>query len=356
MSKHEDVDSRRLPISKEKKYMIFTTQAKDVKAAALEAVNALNNKITILAFYNKINSWSLKDLDGFVIVDETLYIWNFKIDDLYKTYLFLESSNKVFENAMDVYSKNSGEILLTNNALKGVFNYTNISLVSVYPEEKFMNLWIALESFMRTGQYDNIISHVKEVLPPIVCKRYIYRIVRNFAEDCLRCKVKLNLSTGLINLEEDSKQSMVIQVIKAIRDERIYSELQQICSINLLLVHRLGQIKDILKNNKSAINRVKRYYKTVSWHIQRLYRVRNEIAHSALQESNYLVAYIEHLYDYLAILITEIVFVCSEIEIKSINEIFPYLKDNYDAFESILQAEKVIIQEFQLEDGIISYL
>ncbi|WP_286910922.1 hypothetical protein [Clostridium sp. UBA1652] len=356
LDKHNTIEKKKLPVKNEKKYMIFTAKAKDVKAAALEAVNNLNSKITILAFYNKINSWSLKDLDGFVIMEESSYIWSFKIEDLYKTYLFLDSSNKVFENAMEVYSKSNENLKLTNNAFKGVFNYTNISLLSVYPEEKFMNLWIALESFMRTGQYSNIISHIKEVLPPIVCKRYIYKIVRNFGEDCIRCKVELNLTNGAIDLNNDYKQEMVRELIRAIRDDETFNEIKQLCAVNSLLIYRLGELKDILKDNLSVVLKIKKYYETISWHIQRLYRVRNEIAHSALKESKYLVSYIEHLYDYLAILITEIVFICSEKKIESIDEIFPSLKDNYDAFESILQGKKVTMKEFQLEDGIIDYL
>lgn len=356
VSKHNTIGIRNLPIKKEKKYMLFTTKAKDVKAAALEAVKSLNSKVTILAFYNKISSWSLNDLDGFVITSESSYIWQFKIDNLYKTYLFLDSSSKVFQNALDVYSKNNENLRLTNNALRGVFNYTNISLVSVFPEEKFMNLWIALESFMRTGQYNNIISHIKEILPPVLCKRYIYRLVRNFAEDCIRCNLELNLTTGKIDLNDDSKQNMVKSLIKSIREEASYTEINQLCSVNSLLMHRLEELREMLKNNITVIEKIKKYHETVSWHIQRLYRVRNEIAHSALKENNYLVAYIEHLYDYLAILITEIVFICSEKIIESIDEIFPYLKDNYEAFQSLLQGKRVIVEDFLLEDGIINYL
>jgi hypothetical protein len=356
IEKHNNIDKSSLPIKSEKKYMMFTAESKDVKAAALEAVNNLNSKITILAFYNKISSWSLKDLDGFVIMDDTFYIWKFKIDNLFKTYLFLDSSNKVFENAMDVYSNNKSTLKLTNNALKGVFNYTNISLLSVFPEEKFMNLWIALESFMRTGQYNNIISHIKEVLPPILCKRYIYRIVRNFAEDCIRCSVSLNLTNGTVDLEDDSKQNMVKRLIKAFRDDDSYIEIKQACLANSLLAYRVEELRCILKDNQASITKIRKYYETVSWHIQRLYRVRNEIAHSALKENNYLVAYIEHLYDYLAVLITEIIYICSEDKIESIDEIFPYLKDNYDVFDSILQGKKVIVEDFQLEDGIINYI
>lgn len=231
-----------------------------------------------------------------------------------------------------------------------------LRLVSVFPEEKFMNLWIALESFMRTGQYSNIISHIKEVLPAIVSKRYIYRLIRNFGEDCLRCNVEMILTDGKIELNEEHKLNMVKQIIKAIRDESSYNEMKQLCSKNTLLLFRLEELSNLLKDNITIITKIKKYYETVSWHIQRLYRIRNEIAHSALKENHYLVTYIEHLYGYLSILLAEIIFVSSEKGFEKLDEIFPYLKDNYDAFESILQGKKVTIEDFQLEDGIINYI
>lgn len=356
LEKHSNIDPKKLPIHSEKKYMLFELEAKDTKAAALSCINSLINKITILAFYNKILPLSLNDLDLFVISKKSDYIKSFKINELYKTHLFQDSSNKVFENAMKLYADTSENLKSTKNALNGVFNYANISLLSVFPEEKFMNLWIALESFMRTGQYNNIISHIKEVLPSIVCKRYIYRILRNFAEDCIRCKVSIKLSNREIDLKNDLKQKVVEELIEAIRNEDSYNEMKALCSVNSLLVNRLAEIKEILTDNFSVISKIRKYYQTTLWHIQRLYRIRNEIAHSALKEDNYLIAYIEHLFDYLSILIAEIVFICTEKQIQSIDEIFPLLKDNYESYNASAELKKSLVTEFQLTSGIIDFL
>ena len=67
-------------------------------------------------------------------------------------------------------------------------------------EDKFINLWVALESLCRTDMYENIISNVLETVPPALCLKYIYRCYRNFAEDCLRCNVNFDLSTTNIQL------------------------------------------------------------------------------------------------------------------------------------------------------------
>lgn len=356
LKSHPDIESKKLPINSDKKYMLFKVKCKDIKSAALNSINSLNNKVTILTFYNKISPLSLNELDVFVINNENNYIKKFKISELYKTYLFQDSSNKVFENVMTLYADNNTNLDSTKSGLNCVFNYANISLVSIFPEEKFMNLWIALESFMRTGQYSNIISHVKEVLPSVICKRYIYRIVRNFAEDCIRCKISMVLSTGEINLNDDLKQRVVENLVDYIRDESTYNEMKTLCSSNSLLLYRLEELKQLFENNFSVISKIRRYYETILWHIQRLYRIRNEIAHSALKDDNYLISYIEHLYDFLAILIMEIVFVCSEKKIQSIEQIFPLLKDNYGAFDSTADFKVSFYTEFQLKNGIIDFL
>ena len=42
------------------------------------------------------------------------------------------------------------------------------------------------------------------------------------------------------------------------------------------------------------------------WHLNRLYRVRNEIAHSGVLQEISTIRYTEHLYDYLATLVSEV--------------------------------------------------
>jgi hypothetical protein len=356
------IDKSKLSIIKEKQHIWFKVQAKDVYAAARKAIQMLNSKITVLAFYNKISAWSLNDIDGISIAENRKYIKPFKTTDIYKANMNFESENKVFENVITLFRDDNFIKSSTGNALIRVYNYTNISSVSIFPEERFMNLWIALESFMSTGQYSNIISHIKEVLPAIMSKRYIYRIVRNFAEDCDRCGVSLNFeSTSVrVNAFVDSKKEMAERMIQLIRNEDSYKDLEQRCSINSLLKFRLAEVAEILKDNKTVITKLRRYNETVSWHIQRLYRIRNEIAHSALQEDNNIVILTEHLYDYLAVLISEIVYSYTEFRLDNIDIIFPYLKDNYDSFDNVLgpgpNGGILSVQDYILKDGIINYI
>lgn len=349
----------KIPAKREKRYLLFDIQAKDVYAAARAAVQHLNTKITVLAFYNKISAWSLNDGDGFVIAEIRGYIKTFKSSDIYNTNMEFQAESKIFQNVITMFANDRFMQSTIGNALIGVYNYTNISSISVFPEERFMNLWIALESVMRTGQYPNIIAHIKEVLPAIMCKRYIYRVVRNFAEDCNRCNVNLDLGKIVIDVADfrESKEEMVEKMISVLRDAELRTQLESRCTVNSLLLYRLSEVAELLKDNTSVILRLRRYHRTVSWHTQRLYRIRNEIAHSALQENNNIVILTEHLYDYLAVLISEIIYASSEKHWDDINTIYPFLKDNYDAFDSVYTPQKKLLTErFMLKKGIIEYL
>ena len=104
-----------------------------------------------------------------------------------------------------------------------------------------------------------------------------------------------------------------------------------------------------------ARDKVENHYNKIMWQIQRLYRIRNEIAHAALQEKNSLIVYIEHLYDYLSVYITEIVTCLVENRQESIEEALCSIRDNYDVFLSFVrEKEHTILENTVLKTGIIN--
>ena len=256
---------------------------------------------------------------------------------------------------MDIYCNNDAGYIELGNRLNGVFAYNNISALSFFQEEKYINLWIALESTMTTGQYTNIISHIKEVLPSIMAKKYIYRIIRNFSEDCIRCDIDFHILPSPIDLKKDNKQDLVSELICALNNTDTFTIIESLCASNILLEFRLGEIKDFILDIQKTIQKIARYHETITWHVQRLYRIRNEITHSAWRQEESIVVYIEHLFDYLAILISEIVYTATEKDMTNIEDILPYLKDNYDAMIALSKENNPIIQGI-LTTGIIEVI
>ncbi|MFA6808063.1 MAG: hypothetical protein WCR27_03630 [Eubacteriales bacterium] len=344
-----EIPNIRTTLKSEKKYIKLSIESPDVYSAAHLGVKYISDKVNIASFYNLIIAWDLKSMVIISINAITKYQKIITAEDLYKTYDYLDSSSKIFESTKKIFFEPQKYII--QDKLKGAFAYTNISRASLFQEEKYMNIWVALESLARTDMYNDIISNVKETLPPALCLRYVYRTIRNFAEDCSRCGVKFKFSSYEIDINQDTKQKLVKQTIKIFKDDSVFKELKEKCLVNELLSKRCTDIFQLVNDVEYAKSKIENHYKKVKWQIQRLYRIRNEIAHSALQKNISLIIYIEHLYDYLATFISEIVTCLENKNLKTLEEVYCVIKDNYDVF---IELQKDRRNYNLIEDGVLT--
>ncbi|WP_044974752.1 hypothetical protein [Ruminococcus sp. HUN007] len=282
--------------------------------------------------------------------------------DLFKTYDYIDTSGFIFENTVKIMeSPNLKEII---DKLLPSFSYANISRASLFQQEKYMTLWIALESLSRTEMYDDIISNVKTTVPAALSIRYLFRIIRNFAEDLIRCNVDLVFKDGIsYDVKDTSKAKVVENLIFIFKDDDLYSQLEDKCNYSDLLLYRVKDIKKIFTDYKYAIQKITNYHQHITWQIQRLYRIRNEIAHSATIDKNNLTIYTEHLFDYLSTFVSEIVSCTEKSDFKNIGEIYCKIQDNYAAFQEIIKnpdkitvTDKKILDDTLFKTGILSFI
>lgn len=350
-----DISDIRSLVKSGKRYFHVTVNAKDIYAASHAAITKISEQLNLASFYNLVNAWDLKSVVIVAINSQNKYHRAFTAGELYETHDYIDSSGRIFENTRQIFTDENKKSI--REKLQGSFGYTNISRASLFQEEKYMNLWVALESLARTDMYSDIISNVKETVPAATCLRYIYRVVRNFVEDCRRCEVKFNFSTCSIDMNQETKQKMVKETIAIFRNSDLFSELQDKCKVNSLLYHRTNDIHRLVTDVVFAKSKVENHYKRVNWQIQRLYRIRNEIAHAALREQSSLIVYIEHLYDYLSTYISEIVTCLSERGFKTIEDALCSIKDNYDVFIALVDSpDKSLVENSVLVTGIIDLL
>lgn len=339
----------------EKKYFRVNALAYDIYSAAHIAIREISDLLNMASFYNLVSAWNLSSVSIVVIDDVSKYHKAFNAEQLYRTYDYLDSSGKVFEYTKNIFT-NANKMTIREK-LTGAFGYANISRASLFQEEKYMNLWVALESLARTRMYSDIITNVKKTVPAAMSLRYIYRIVRNYVEDCIRCKVTYDFPEYCIDMKQETKQKLVKETIEVFRDSELYNQLLQKCKVNSLLQYRTEKIYEILNDSKMLKAKVKNHHDRVEWQIQRLYRIRNEIVHSALQNETSLITYIEHLYDYLSIYITEIVSCMSEGKEGTLEEALAVIKDNYDVFISLIeQNDQLLIEEKVVKTGVINLI
>lgn len=342
-------------LNAEKRYFRVNVSAYDVYSAAHIAIRKISDLLNMASFYNLVSAWDLSSVSIVVINQGNKYHKAFNAEQLYRTYDYLDSSSKAFEYTKRIFTDDNKMVL--REKLTGAFGYANISRASLFQEEKYMNLWVALESLARTRMYPDIISNVKKTVPAAMSLRYIYRIVRNYVEDCIRCKVVFDFPEQPIDMKQETKQKLVKETIEVFRDSERYKLLLEKCKVNSLLRYRTEKVFGILNDNKMLKEKVKNHHDRVEWQIQRLYRIRNEIVHSALQNETSLITYIEHLYDYLSIYITEIVTCMSEGKEVTLEESLAVIKDNYDVFIALIeQNEQSLIEEKVVKTGVIKLI
>ncbi len=355
VSAFRDIEDIGRLLKAEKRYFHISVNAYDVYTAAHIAVSEIAEKLNMASFYNLVSAWDLSSVIIVSINGISKYHKSFPAEQLYQTYDYIESSGRVFDNTINIFlDENKKEI---REKLQGSFSYTNISRASLFQEEKYMNLWVALESLARTDMYNDIITNIKATVPAAVSLRYVYRILRNYVEDCNRCQVSLEFSTCSVDTRQESKQKMVREAIEVFCDDNLYMELLQKCQVSSLLKYRTESIHAMLRNTSILKDKVKNHFRRVEWQIQRLYRIRNEIAHAALQEKTSLLVYIEHLYDYLTVYITEIVTCLCEKQTDSIEEALCLIKDNYEVFIAFVENEEErILKRTVLKTGVIDMI
>ena len=338
---HSTIPNFRLPNSR---YFKICIKAPDIYSAAQLAINEISKHLNMAIFHNIIKPGKLFTL--YIINLRSNYFRKIKIHELNHTYDQVYSSNYIFHVTNEIFQNPEKQYI--KSRLNSVFAYASISRSSIFQEQKYINLWVALESLLNLGGNSQI-DNMKNYLPPILCTRYIYKIIRNFIEDCIRCEVSFRFSTRTIDMEQSSN-AQVIEIIKVFNDSVLYEEFKQKCKINTLLSYRLESIHKLITDISNIKKKLLSHTETIKWHVQRLFRIRNEIMHLASIKTSSILIYVEHLFDYLGTVISETVLYCKNKNLSSLNEIYIAIKDNYDSFMKLNYVDGV------LKTGIIDIL
>ena len=330
------------------KYIDILITAFDFYSASHLALSKYANILNMFSFYNVIEAWSIKDI-GWLAVNSNIQKYKkMTSKDLYGTYGYLEGASKSLRKSL-VIAREEGILKARLNA---TYCYANMSKASYAIEEKYMNMWVALESLCRSDVYENIISNVLETIPAAICNRYEYKKYRNFAEDCTRCGIDFKFSTHDYQINNPDKHQLVKDLLGIFKDPQLFTELLDKCKINSLLTYRCEKLHKLAINNDEMVNDIKCHYKRVRQQLSRLYRIRNSIAHTAALEDVQIVRYIEHLENYLSEFVAEIVRKTDENKIDQIEVSFEMIKDNYRLFVDLVDGKKKNGKYLVLENGL----
>lgn len=240
-----------------------------------------------------------------------------------------------FLNREDVPSQSKTKV-------KQVFQCIRMSEESLSIESMFLNLWVALESFVKSPQYDEDIENVTKITAAIESHSYIYKLVKNLYEDCLRCEIELECG----NIYDFFKL-----ILSEDAEEKIVSKCGE---VNTLLKYRANEIIQTLRSSKKVGALLKKHYDRITWHLRRIYRVRNDIVHSADYQLKNLHLFVRHLREYISILVPTSIYFINKFNYHSFEEVFSALVDNYKAtIDILLKSENLNHKQYfhLLRDG-----
>lgn len=307
--------------------------AHDLHAAAFQARQQIWDKEAIMGYY-----LDLLALDNPVVVAlPTGKCTTFTVQAAWKDYSRPREVDEQFvteflervATALDRVDEQS------QRRLTNLFRQYQLGRDSKSLDTWFTSLWVAVESFVHTGHHASIVEHVKRIVAAVHTKGYAFRILRNFLADCERCGVRpIHAGNELSTVQPTADD--VVGLIEMLHTPAELVALQGSCSCSALLTARLSVIARDFASNSSLERLITGHYNNLSWHLQRLYRVRNELMHSA-ETSQDLLPLSIHLNGYLRSMLSEILHILQSEGFSSLGEVFSRYEDNYDALVQILK-------------------
>lgn len=217
--------------------------------------------------------------------------------------------------------------------VKQVSQYIRMGEESLSIETMFLNLWVALESFVRSPQFKNDIENVMEVTAAIESHSYIYKLVKNLLEDCQRCKV---------NLTCENTYKLFQLILSTEGQNELISKCKQ---KSTLLTYRTERLVKSLASPKEAGKLLEGHHQRIKWHLQRLYRIRNAIVHSANHQQSNLTLFVRHLREYLSSIIPTSIYFLATSNYQTLEEVFSAMIDNYNVTIEILKNDSGLDDE-----------
>lgn len=222
------------------------------------------------------------------------------------------------------------------NLMQKVYRQCRQAEESPSAESCFLNIWVALESFTKTDEYSEKESdfvRIRDNVSSAVAMGYIFNLVRYFLADCKRCQVYLQ---GIMTLSDNTHLDTT-KLVKVLLDSTKNSKLLSECQIkNTLLGYRCEQLINLLGDPKKVSEKIRNHSRRVQWHLQRMYRVRNSIVHSANHDNQNLNLLIRHLNSYLRSTVNGSIFYLYKTNSTNFDEIFYTMKQNYEATVDLL--------------------
>ena len=167
---------------------------------------------------------------------------------------------------------------------------------------RFLNLWIGLETLSRSNSRRDAIDQIEDLAPPLLTRRYAYRLLRNFLGDVMRA----DIDVSTLGLHETALDARLRELLLLLQSPAGVKTMVSAFHNVPLLQFRVLDYSALLGTGRAAAAALHDRRKRLSWHLRRMYRVRNRIVHNAdVNAPLHLLN--NHLQSYCRVAINELV-------------------------------------------------
>lgn len=247
------------------------------------------------------------------------------VDNKTKPIGFIQKGNiKNLEKIIDSISQTMNNSLVDEISKIKISNsvrYFRMSLDQPFTESRFLHLWISLEFLMSTNNNTSVILEINKYIPKILGLGYPRKLLIDLISNFKRIE-NINL------FPTENKKNKFLKLYESIINESDKTQLQNKIK-SPLLKKRFEIVCEYFCNPKKLHNKINFHLDNVKWNLQRIYRLRNKIAHSANIDIN-LEQIESNLYFYYISTINCILYNIRKTNTNQIEDVLLMKEANFD--------------------------
>lgn len=218
-------------------------------------------------------------------------------------------------------------------------SYAEAARRTLRSENKVVSIWSSFEILVRNPPVGQPrILHYRDILVPVICLKYGARTARII----LKYAQKVNSDAVRNALDQvDSPYSNDVAKFGYLMANPLYSEINSSLfndlSDNPLLQYRLWEFREKFVKPSAYLASIKSHEARVSWQIERIYRVRNQVVHAG-QTFSYVDALIRNSEEYFRGTVGPVINRARFKTNSDIDDIFANLHIEYGAMKERLES------------------
>lgn len=212
----------------------------------------------------------------------------------------LADEQEMLEFASATHGKRFHDI--SAKKLRRAIRLHHSALISGEAENQLIDLWAALEGLVsRPGRESQRLQYFSECILPALTLTYPEKLFLSVYRDLSQVAPEARALLFTLN-GNDSGFSKFVRIVLCAEHDSLREEFISKLQNHPLLLNKAWRLSELFKNRTTAQQTLRKHRQKVSWHLARIYHMRNSIMHSATSLPS-LPTLVENLHVYIDTLI-----------------------------------------------------